>query len=184
MEAEAVVDVEMHTLIESTKCCGDRRVHYRKRKGIKIMKLRYFGKSIVAATVLLLVSAAGVFAESNPSKTLLKLAPGAISASIRTDIAVPARHASAPTIFGAEPRFNQDPTPSLQRQATSRNRSIQRKVLGAIVGATAGFFAGGYLGAWIDGDCGGCDDPGLKGALIGAPVGAVTGGILGYKFIF
>jgi hypothetical protein len=52
------------------------------------------------------------------------------------------------------------------------------------VGATAGFFAGGYLGAAIDGDCGGCDDPGLKGALIGAPIGAVAGGILGGKFLF
>jgi hypothetical protein len=63
--------------------------------------------------------------------------------------------------------------------SSSRKSSVGRKILGAAIGATAGFFAGGYLGAAIDGDCGGCDDPGLKGALIGAPVGAVAGGILG-----
>jgi hypothetical protein len=69
-------------------------------------------------------------------------------------------------------------SPALQ-VSSSRKSSVGRKILGAAIGATAGFFAGGYLGAAIDGDCGGCDDPGLKGALIGAPVGAVTGGILG-----
>ena len=68
--------------------------------------------------------------------------------------------------------------PALQA-SSSRKSSVGRKILGAAIGATAGFFAGGYLGAAIDGDCGGCDDPGLKGALIGAPVGAVAGGILG-----
>ena len=68
--------------------------------------------------------------------------------------------------------------PALQA-SSGRKSSVGRKILGAAIGATAGFFAGGYLGAAIDGDCGGCDDPGLKGALIGAPVGAVTGGILG-----
>jgi hypothetical protein len=68
--------------------------------------------------------------------------------------------------------------PSVQ-VSSIRKSSVGRKILGAAIGATAGFFAGGYLGAAIDGDCGGCDDPGLKGALIGAPVGAVTGGILG-----
>jgi hypothetical protein len=71
-----------------------------------------------------------------------------------------------------------------QRLSTTPRRSAGRIVLGAAVGAAGGFFAGGYLGAWIDGDCGGCDDPGLKGALIGAPIGAVTGGILGGKFLF
>ncbi len=68
--------------------------------------------------------------------------------------------------------------PALQA-SSSRKSSVGRKILGGAIGATAGFFAGGYLGAAIDGDCGGCDDPGLKGALIGAPIGAVTGGILG-----
>ena len=75
--------------------------------------------------------------------------------------------------------------PAAQQQARmARRRGPGRIVAGAAVGATAGFFAGGYLGSWIDGDCGGCDDPGLKGALIGAPVGAVAGGILGGKFLF
>ena len=72
-----------------------------------------------------------------------------------------------------------------QRQAPpDRRRGPGRIVAGAAVGATAGFFAGGYLGAWISGDCGGCDDPGLMGAVIGAPIGAVAGGILGGKFLF
>jgi hypothetical protein len=71
-----------------------------------------------------------------------------------------------------------------QRTTSDRRRGPGRIVAGAAVGAVGGFFAGGYLGAWIDGDCGGCDDPGLKGALIGAPIGAVTGGILGGKFLF
>jgi hypothetical protein len=71
-----------------------------------------------------------------------------------------------------------------QRPATPRRRGPGRIVAGAAVGAVGGFFAGGYLGAIIDGDCGGCDDPGLKGALIGAPIGATVGGILGGKFLF
>ena len=71
-----------------------------------------------------------------------------------------------------------------QRDSGGDRRGPGKIILGAAVGATAGFFAGGYLGSWIDGDCGGCDDPGLKGALIGAPIGAVAGGILGGKFLF
>ena len=63
-------------------------------------------------------------------------------------------------------------------------RGAGRIVAGAAVGAVGGFFAGGYLGAIIDGDCGGCDDPGFKGAIIGAPIGAAAGGILGGKFLF
>ena len=75
--------------------------------------------------------------------------------------------------------------PAAQSQrGRSPSRGPGRIVAGAAVGATAGFFAGGYLGSWIDGDCGGCDDPGLKGALIGAPIGAVVGGIFGGKFLF
>ena len=69
----------------------------------------------------------------------------------------------------------------VQAQPSSR-RSVGRKILGGALGAFGGFFAGGYIGAKIDGDCGGCDDPGLKGAVIGAPIGAVVGGILGAKF--
>ena len=64
----------------------------------------------------------------------------------------------------------------------SRRRSVGRKILGGALGAVGGFFAGGYIGAKIDGDCGGCDDPGFLGAVIGAPIGAVVGGILGAKF--
>jgi len=74
--------------------------------------------------------------------------------------------------------------PAQRTQTSGRRRGPGRIVAGAAVGAAAGFFAGGYLGAWIDGDCGGCDDPGLKGALIGAPIGAVAGGIVGGKFLF
>ena len=74
---------------------------------------------------------------------------------------------------------------SQQRPPQSeRRRSTGRIVLGAAVGATAGFFAGGYLGAAIDGDCGGCDDPGFKGFLIGFPVGGVVGGVLGGLYLF
>jgi hypothetical protein len=71
---------------------------------------------------------------------------------------------------------------AFQAGQTRRQRSVGRKVLGGAIGAVGGFFAGGYLGAAIDGDCGGCDDPGFKGALIGAPIGAVVGGILGATF--
>ena len=69
-------------------------------------------------------------------------------------------------------------------EPATRRRGPGRIVAGAAVGATAGFFGGAYLGAAIDGDCGGCDDPGFKGFLIGAPIGAVVGGILGGKFLF
>jgi peptidoglycan/LPS O-acetylase OafA/YrhL len=71
-----------------------------------------------------------------------------------------------------------------QQVRAARRRGPGRIVAGAAVGATAGLFAGGYLGAVIDGGCGGCDDPGFKGALIGMPIGAVAGGILGGKFLF
>jgi hypothetical protein len=71
-----------------------------------------------------------------------------------------------------------------QQAAPRRERSMTRKILGAAVGGAGGFFAGGYLGSAIDGECGGCDDPGLKGALIGAPIGAATGSVLGYHFLF
>jgi hypothetical protein len=62
-----------------------------------------------------------------------------------------------------------------------RERSVGRKIAGGVIGGVGGFFAGAYLGAAIDGDCGGCDDPGFKGFLIGAPIGAVVGAILGVK---
>ena len=66
----------------------------------------------------------------------------------------------------------------------SRGARIGRRIAGAAVGAVGGAFAGGYLGAAIDGDCGGCDDPGFKGFLIGFPVGGVVGGVLGGLFLF
>ena len=80
--------------------------------------------------------------------------------------------------------------PEFLRASTQRSQQREprrgpgRIVAGAAAGAVGGFFAGAYLGAAIDGDCGGCDDPGFKGFLIGAPVGAVVGGILGGKFLF
>jgi hypothetical protein len=66
----------------------------------------------------------------------------------------------------------------------SKGARIGRRIAGAAVGAVGGAFAGGYLGAAIDGDCGGCDDPGFKGFLIGFPVGGVVGGVLGGLFLF
>jgi hypothetical protein len=73
--------------------------------------------------------------------------------------------------------------PAASAQAPNeRQRSIGRKIAGGAIGGIGGFFAGAYIGAAIDGDCGGCDDPGFKGFLIGAPIGAVVGAILGVKF--
>jgi hypothetical protein len=69
-----------------------------------------------------------------------------------------------------------------QTQPSTRRSSVGRKILGGALLGVGGFFAGGYIGAKIDGDCGGCDDPGFKGALIGAPIGAAVGAILGAKF--
>jgi hypothetical protein len=77
--------------------------------------------------------------------------------------------------------LRQTPQSGVQRPA-GRQRSIGRKIAGGAIGGVGGFFAGGYLGAAIDGDCGGCDDPGFLGALIGAPIGAAIGAILGVKF--
>ena len=112
------------------------------------------------ATLILVLASAGLGAEERPiakAVSAYAASPGALQLA-RAPAQRPARN---------EPR-----------------RGVGRIIAGAAVGATAGFFAGGYLGAAIDGDCGGCDDPGLKGALIGAPVGAVAGGILGGKFLF
>lgn len=75
-----------------------------------------------------------------------------------------------------------DRAPASPAQAATNERSVGRKVLGGLLGGVAGFFAGGIIGARIDGDCGGCDDPGLKGAVIGAPIGAAVGAVLGATF--
>jgi hypothetical protein len=84
--------------------------------------------------------------------------------------------AGAPTVRQRPPA-----QPELER---SKGARIGRRIAGAAVGAVGGAFAGGYLGAAIDGDCGGCDDPGFKGFLIGFPVGGVVGGVLGGLYLF
>ena len=92
----------------------------------------------------------------------------------------PLAHVGAPK---AEPVALQagPATPGTER---SKGARIGRRIAGAAVGAVGGAFAGGYLGAAIDGDCGGCDDPGFKGFLIGFPVGGVVGGVLGGLYLF
>ena len=70
------------------------------------------------------------------------------------------------------------------KPSSGTQRSIGRKIAGGAIGGVGGFFAGGYIGAAIDGDCGGCDDPGLVGFAIGFPVGGVVGGVLGGLFLF
>src|SRR5688500_9714144 len=77
---------------------------------------------------------------------------------------------------------NRQPPAAFQITTGQRQRSTARKVFGGLLGAAAGFLGGGYLGARIDGECGGCDDPGLKGAVIGAPIGAIVGAIVGAKW--
>ena len=119
----------------------------------------------------------GVFSRATLMVLVLTLAPvtawaeGPIARAARTFVAK-----NGPQLTRLPAQRTQTGTP--------RRRGPGRIVAGAALGATAGFFSGGYLGAWIDGDCGGCDDPGFKGALIGAPIGAVAGGILGGKFLF
>lgn len=62
------------------------------------------------------------------------------------------------------------------RVATPRMSKPKRALITALAGF-GGFYAGGIIGAAIDGDCGGCDDPGFKGALIGMPIGAASAAI-------
>jgi len=125
----------------------------------------------------------GVFSRATLMAVVLALAP--MTAWAEGPIARAARLYAAPAPLTIVGRGFSPASKSAQRTQTSGpRRGLGRIVAGAAVGAAGGFFAGGYLGAWIDGDCGGCDDPGLKGALIGAPIGAVAGGILGGKFLF
>ena len=84
----------------------------------------------------------------------------------------------------AAPKAARDRQPTYPGTERSKGARIGRRIAGAAVGAVGGAFAGGYLGAAIDGDCGGCDDPGFKGFLIGFPVGGVVGGVLGGLFLF
>jgi hypothetical protein len=121
--------------------------------------------------LLLIVLTAGASAQGLTAVSLRRAAPGPIARAARA-------HAVSPL------QLDRLAAQEQQRPATPRRRGPGRIVAGAAVGAVGGFFAGGYLGAIIDGDCGGCDDPGLKGALIGAPIGATVGGILGGKFLF
>lgn len=62
-------------------------------------------------------------------------------------------------------------------RAPRREMGKGKRALLTAAAGFGGFFAGGYIGAAIDGDCGGCDDPGLKGALIGFPIGAAAAAI-------
>ena len=125
-----------------------------------------------------------------PALTFLLLIVLSAGASAQGLVAPSSRRAPGPIVSAARvqalSKLQLDRLARVQQrqEPTVRRRGPGRIVAGAAVGAAAGFFAGGYLGAAIDGDCGGCDDPGLKGALIGAPVGAVVGGILGGKFFF
>lgn len=92
--------------------------------------------------------------------------PGAIALSLK-------RHAAAEASQPAPPQAN------VVASQARKTTSAWTKVAAGVLGGLAGFFAGGYIGAAIDGDCGGCDDPGFKGAIIGAPIGAAVGATLG-----
>ena len=86
-------------------------------------------------------------------------------------------------VAGAQLVSPQPPMHPVRLNRPRRSRAL-RAVLGGAVGAVGGALAGGYLGAKSEGDCGGCDDPGLKGFLIGFPVGGIVGGVLGAKHLF
>ena len=108
--------------------------------------------------------------------------PANAAAQILTDRATPQPiRQSIANVDLSRLELRQNPQSGAQKPA-GRQRSIGRKIAGGAIGGVGGFFAGGYLGAAIDGDCGGCDDPGFLGALIGAPIGAAIGAILGVKF--
>ncbi|HEX5216899.1 MAG TPA: hypothetical protein VFV98_15665 [Vicinamibacterales bacterium] len=69
-----------------------------------------------------------------------------------------------------------DSAPATNR-VPRREMSTGKRVLWTSLAGLGGFFAGGYIGAAIDGDCGGCDDPGFKGFLIGLPIGTAAAAI-------
>ena len=135
--------------------------------------------SMAGAAMLALLALPGQAAAGPPDRPIsaavarLSFAPAASAGSMTGDAYPPGWDA-----LGPRPR--QTPAPPER----SRGARIGRRVAGAAVGAVGGAFAGGYLGAAIDGDCGGCDDPGFKGFLIGFPVGGVVGGVLGGLFLF
>ena len=68
-------------------------------------------------------------------------------------------------------------TPSAVTRVPRREMGTGKRVLWTSIAGLGGFFAGGYIGAAIDGDCGGCDDPGFKGFLIGLPIGTAAAAI-------
>jgi len=137
-----------------------------------MIRLRPTTRTVAAAALLL-----SLLIPTSPAQAqeVVKIEPPTAPLTLRQSAIEHARKAaleSAPSSQG----------PVTRAQAPPRQRSTTRKIVGALLGGTAGFFAGGYLGATIDGDCGGCDDPGLMGAIIGAPIGAAVGGILGAVF--
>ena len=66
---------------------------------------------------------------------------------------------------------------SVSPRVPRREMSTGERILWTSIAGAGGFFAGGYIGAAIDGDCGGCDDPGFKGFLIGLPIGTAAAAI-------
>lgn len=64
-----------------------------------------------------------------------------------------------------------------QAAGTSDKMGTGWRVLVTALAGMGGFYAGGAIGARIEGPCGGCDDPGFKGAIIGAPIGAAAAAI-------
>ena len=134
----------------------------------------------VAVTLAGLVTARNVDAQAPSERVLTPISRGSFPAAPLSDL--PGTPQAGSIRRSLEKLDYRSLTlEEVQAQPSSR-RSVGRKILGGALGAFGGFFAGGYIGAKIEGDCGGCDDPGLKGAVIGAPIGAVVGGILGAKF--
>lgn len=94
---------------------------------------------------------------------------------VPSGVATPIRESVARLTFTAPVEARRQPAP--QRDSGR----LVRKIIVASTLGFGGFLAGGRIGALIDGDCGGCDDPGLKGALIGAPIGGTIAAIVGWK---
>ena len=116
-------------------------------------------RSTILLALCLSVSAP-VFAQSNPAQPIDLSAFRASVAAVRFDSPTEARSSS-----------------SSMARVPRREMSMGKRVLWTSVAGLGGFFAGGYIGAAIDGDCGGCDDPGFKGFLIGLPIGTAAAAI-------
>ena len=134
----------------------------------------------VAVTLAGLVTARNVDAQAPSERVLTPISRGSFPAAPLSDL--PGTPQAGSIRRSLEKLDYRSLTLEEVQAQPSSQRSVGRKILGGALGAFGGFFAGGYIGAKIEGDCGGCDDPGLKGAVIGAPIGAVVGGILGAKF--